>query len=519
MGFWNFYFIVKLFLFAQHHLGFHPWKNLTFALFLLIPLSQKHWKVLRQLVAIPAAIALLYHDSLLPPVSRLWSQLDVLANFSADYFAELLGRFFSIAVLLELLLLLIVYCALNLKLRMSTFVIAAMLLVPLLPSLTIGRPTIAAASDTNFGAGGGSGATGAGTEAPTEASLNRQLDGFYQAEKKRRIAFPNAVADFDVVFIHVCSLAWDDLKLIGQDRHPLFGKFDMLFRQFNSAASYSGPAAIRLLRGSCGQSRHDALYDNAPAQCFTFNNLAQAGFQPELLMNHDGHFGHFLQDIQVQGGLNVTPQANTLARVDMHAFDQSPIYDDYDELSQWWKKRIDSGPERVALYYNTISLHDGNRVVGSAASSMKSYPMRAQKLLGDVDRFLTLVQSSGRKAVVVFVPEHGASLRGDNAQISGMREIPNPQITRVPVGIKLIGMTAVAPQQQINDDVSYLALSAVLGNVITGYGASGAGLDVSALLADLPRTAFVAENENLVIMQRGLNYFSRNADDVWLPNE
>lgn len=45
--------------------------------------------------------------------------------------------------------------------------------------------------------------------------------------------------------------------------------------------------------------------------------------------------------------------------------------------------------------------------------------------------------------VVVIVPEHGAALVGDKMQMSGLRDIPSPNITHTPVGIKLIGMKAL----------------------------------------------------------------------------
>ncbi|MCR3986170.1 cellulose biosynthesis protein BcsG [Aeromonas caviae] len=32
--------------------------------------------------------------------------------------------------------------------------------------------------------------------------------------------------------------------------HPLWKHFDIVFKNFNSATSYSGPAAVRLLRAS-----------------------------------------------------------------------------------------------------------------------------------------------------------------------------------------------------------------------------------------------------------------------------
>jgi hypothetical protein len=70
-----------------------------------------------------------------------------------------------------------------------------------------------------------------------------------------------------VIFIHVCSLSWDDLEATGLAQHPLLSGFDILLKRFNSVSTYSGPAAIRLLRAPCGQPRHVALWTPAPAQC------------------------------------------------------------------------------------------------------------------------------------------------------------------------------------------------------------------------------------------------------------
>lgn len=110
-----------------------------------------------------------------------------------------------------------------------------------------------------------------------------------------------------------------------------------------------------------------------------------------------------------------------------HAFDGSPVRDDYETLAAWYAQRASiAGP--VALYYNTISLHDGNRLPNSSLSSIDSYPLRVNKLMSDFDRFADLIASSGRRAVIVFVPEHGAALRGDANQVAGLREIPTPRI-------------------------------------------------------------------------------------------
>ncbi len=67
-------------------------------------------------------------------------------------------------------------------------------------------------------------------------------------------------------------------------------------------------------------------------------------------------------------------------------------------------------------------------------------------MLADFDQFLTELERTGRPVAVLLMPEHGAALRGDEYQISGMREIPNPRITLVPAALKLIGLpTANAP--------------------------------------------------------------------------
>jgi cellulose synthase operon protein YhjU len=169
------------------------------------------------------------------------------------------------------------------------------------------------------------------------------------------------------------------------------------------------------------------------------------------------------------------------------------------------------------LYYNTISLHDGNKLP-SGDNSMRTYPRRAGKLLDDIDRFFDLLETSGRKVVVVIVPEHGAALHGDGVQIAGMREIPTPQITLAPVGVKFIGMSADERQHVVNQSTSYLALASLLSNTLQQYQENTA-LNVDALVKNLPETPYVAENESLAVMKYGANYYSRNSEGVWIKNE
>ncbi len=62
--------------------------------------------------------------------------------------------------------------------------------------------------------------------------------------------------------------------------HPLWKHFDIVFKNFNSATSYSGPAAVRLLRASCGQLSHTNLYQPSGADCYLFENPGEARLQP-----------------------------------------------------------------------------------------------------------------------------------------------------------------------------------------------------------------------------------------------
>ena len=72
--------------------------------------------------------------------------------------------------------------------------------------------------------------------------------------------------------------------------------------------------------------------------------------------------------------------------------------------------------------------------------------------------------------MVVVVPEHGGALKGDRMQVSGLRDIPSPSITDVPVGVKFFGMKA--PHQGapivIEQPSSFLAISDLVVRVLDG---------------------------------------------------
>ena len=524
MGIWSFYFFCKLFLYAGGYISFGILPNLAFALFLMVPLRSRVLRILRQVIAIPAGIALLYHDSWLPPIQRALSQVDNLRQFDAAYLLELLGRFVSLPVVAALLAMFVIYALLSRKLRMSSFAIAAILLVPLAIKIVaaVQRP---AAVETAQAVAASSASPIADATVNEKPASGDELDGilanFYRQEATRKVSFTTPAdnkAPYDVVFLHICSLAWDDVADVNLKNHPLLSRFDVRFDNFSSGASYSGPAAIRVLRGSCGQQKHEDLYRKAAPECYLFNQLQQAGFTPEFLMNHDGHFGGFINDVRGNGGLSAPLDSITGVPVTIRAFDGTDVYDDYAELARWWQQRQSKPDARIALYYNTISLHDGNMLAdGVSRSAVESYRARLGNLLDGIDRFFQLIQASGKRVMVVFIPEHGAAVRGDKLQISGLREIPSPAIGLVPVGVKLFGMTAVSTAALliIDKPSSYLAVSQLLAQFSAKNPYEAQPFNIIDYSRDLPQTEFVAENEGNVVMRQAGRYMLRNPDLSW----
>lgn len=515
MGAWALYFLGKLGLYWGQFIGLHWFQNLLFATALAWPLQDRRWRMLRQGLAVPVAVALLYHDSFLPPIERVLAQAGVLARFSADYALELLERFVAWQVLLALALLLAAYVLLQRRLRFATLAFIGILAVPLLPApgfwaRTAGpAPTLNARDDP-----GDLGST------PSAAKLNARLDAFYAAERDKVQPLPAGVAPgFDIVVLSVCSLSWDDLDEVRLRDAPPMQRFDLLFTQFNSAASYSGPALLRLLRAGCGQVPHEALYEGMPARCGLFANLAQAGYKPAALLNHDGHFDNFAQQLREQGGLaaaGIPLQVASGARVAMRAFDNTPIYADDDALMQWWRAGAND-PAPRALLYNTITMHDGNRMPGlTSLRSRETFKPRLTKLFADLERFIALVQESKRPTLLLLVPEHGGAVRGDAVQIPGLRELPTPAITSVPAAVKLINFDglSVGPPITIERPSSYQALAALVASLM-GSGRAASREQLEGLARELPGTDWVAENEGTVLLRQGRQSWLRTPKGEW----
>jgi cellulose synthase operon protein YhjU len=265
MGLWSAYFFTKFGLFALGYIGFNPWLNLVFALFTALPPQNPRQRFTKNLIAIPLGVMLLYHDSWLPPFARVLEQTNFLKEFTPDYLWELAQRFINWQLLLGLVVFGFVYALARRKLRLSTFVFIAILIILVRPEAHLAlEPAMA---NVPQAAGTRPASQPAAVIDPRNMradALDGLLTEFYAKEQQREVRFSPLAGDdtpYDIVLLHVCSLSWDDLDFIRDTADPLLRRFDILFDQFSSSASYSGPAAIRLLRANCGQVEQRQLYE------------------------------------------------------------------------------------------------------------------------------------------------------------------------------------------------------------------------------------------------------------------
>lgn len=517
LGHWSLYFLAKIFLYLREFIGLHALHNLAFAAFLLIPIRNRWLRIVRALVSIPVAVALLYYDSWLPPFHRLLSESNLIAHFDLVYLGELFSRFINLDVVAALVLMSAVYFLVTRYIRVGVLVMSFLVFAATpwhgLLNATESEPVTVATM---------------ASDAPTAAlqdgnDLNQYLNAFYAAEKKRQANFtPPADSDvpFDILFLHVCSLSWDDIAYAQQQES--MPTFDILLRNFNTAASYSGPAVIRILRASCGQSRHSDLYSPAPQQCYLFDQLAALGFEKQLALNHDGHFDDFLGVIRERGHLAAKPLSLESLKPALRSFDGSPVFDDGQVLKRWLEEREVDDAARVATLYNTVTLHDGNRYTDhrSHMNSLENFTPRMQGLFGELKTFFRQLEESGRRVLVVMIPEHGAAARGDKLQIAGLREIPSPSITLAPVGLRLFGpgMHPHSTPVTVNQPTSHLDVSNLVASLIASNPFGPAGYHPVELARKVGETAFVAENAGTVVIRhRGRYYVRLEGSKDWAP--
>jgi cellulose synthase operon protein YhjU len=524
LGAWNYYFLLKFALLWLGYLNFHALNNLIFMAFLLFPVASirlHHW---RNVIAIPIGFALFYNDTWLPGIKTILDTRSLLAGFSFDYLVELVDRFINWQWVGAAFVLLVAYLFIAQWLRITVLTVVVLIGLNVAhisgPMFSLGTVAPVAAS-TPATPTATAGAPSDMSAPPTNQNLAAYLDQFYQHENQRFTQFPQALpADaqpFDLLIIHICSLSWSDLDAVHLQDSPFWHKFDIIFDNFNSATAYSGPASIRLLRASCGQEKHKDLYAPANQQCYLFDNLAKLGFKQQLMLDHPGLFDNFLKDLRDDADLQAPLMSQAGISHPLVSFDGGPVYDDLQLLNRWLEQQTQYGNERTATFFNLIALHDGNRYVGAHSSA--DYASRASTMFNELDSFFTQLEKSGRRVVVVVVPEHGAALTGDKMQMPGLRDIPSYAITHVPVGIKFIGISAPhqQPSLRIGGNTSYLALSELVARLVDGKVFTASQIDWSGLTKDLPQTAVVSENDAATVMQyQDKPYIHLDGSD-WVP--
>lgn len=510
LRYWNLYFVAALGLHFSGHLQFNVWLNLLLVAFLLLP-TPRAWARVRDVLAAVLALGILYHESWWPPVGRVVSEAKNLTGFSLNYLSELLGRAIDLWAVAGVVILVGAGLLVKRYFDPSRWVIAAIFL-PLLP-LGIINADVGASMNTE-----------ADNAKLHQAALDDELARFFAGEAPRHAVFePLAAGEspYDIIVLHICSLAWSDLDYAQQRQHALLKRFDIVFTDFNSVTPYSGVAMIRALRSSCGQHPHDDMFAPPPRECLTFGHLERIGFENQLLLNHDGKYADFLQGIRRLGGFSAPLFTHPDDRPYLKAFDDTPIARDYDVVSQWWQNRLQTHAPRVALYYNSVSLHDGNRYAAGEFTdqdSAQTFPTRVNNMLDDINRIVDLIEASGRNAILVMLPEHGSAVKGDKSQMAGLREIPSPMLTRVPVGVKLIGGRwgkAHTAQIRVTQPSSYLAVAQLLSNFTRRDPFAGKAGDLQSYVSRLPQTDFVADSASTFIVRHGRQYLLHRPGKSW----
>ncbi|HEX4844104.1 MAG TPA: cellulose biosynthesis protein BcsG [Limnobacter sp.] len=551
---WNLYFIVKFALHLAGLLVLSPWLNLALFALLMVsnPALYQHKRlltVLRYAVFALPAIALLLHELGLAVSLALLDQIRALFGFSPEYLWELFKRTVPTWMLWTGLLALLLVRAVDRYMRLSTWVFTALLGVgawgwmqnqlmhaapaqqtqATLPQAqtrqNLSPAELLALGQVDFKklqvARDQESATSLRDQEAGDVGPASVLKGFFERQSKLALQpfAPVAQPEFDILVLQICSLSWADLQYAKLSQHPALRTADFMFEQFNSATSYSGPAAIRLLRGKCGQTAHDDLYKSPQDSCLLFEQLRRAGFDVEMGMNHDGQFQNFSGIVKSNlGGAARQTVAHDAVAVGVQAFDGSRIGRDGDYLRTWWNERQNTPSSAVALYYNSITLHDGNRMLNNTLNSLESYPIRLERLLNDLQSLLGEIRRSGRKALVLVVPEHGAGLSGEYGQLVGLRELPTPAITKVPVFGYWVAPGHTPPGNgpvTVKQPVSYLALSTLIGRWLALSPEQQNQPAWPVLMADLPSTRFVAQQGNITVMETQGAYWLKAPGAAW----
>lgn len=521
LGVWNVYFIIAFALAAFGYIELNLLGNALLMAWLLLPVGPKWLRILRGTLGVAAAAVLLYSESWLPGVDSILANKGGIAGFSLLYMAEFALDFINVKMVGWGLLVFLGYFLVRRYVRVTFFTIVYFLGAVTMPWVQSILPERAPVVTADAGGQTNEAAAPAKTGKADAKAVGEWYDAFLAYEHDRRARFPNGLSEkdtpFDILLLSICSVSNDDLAVSQLDQHPLFKEFNIRFDSFNAATAYSGPALLRLLNGACGQPSHNELYGERRPECEIMTRLGTLGYSQRLLMDHSGEYDNFLQSMRDKAGVTATLD-NAKYPTRYMGFDDEEIADSLAVLRHWQRTQVKSKAGRTATLINFIALHDGNRLPGRGRA--EPFKPRAQEMFDNIRTFLRELERSGRKTMVVIVPEHGAAVRGDKIQVPRLRDIPTMRISRVPVMVKFVGLKGMPNEPiHVTGNTSYLALTSLIGKTLeTDYFSKDGGtVPLEQLVHDLPQTNPVSENGTVQTLEyQGREYFRQNGGE-WKP--
>lgn len=521
LGVWNVYFIIAFALAAFGYIELNLLGNALLMAWLLLPVGPKWLRILRGTLGVAAAAVLLYSESWLPGVDSILANKGGIAGFSLLYMAEFALDFINVKMVGWGLLVFLGYFLVRRYVRVTFFTIVYFLGAVTMPWVQSILPERAPVVTADAGGQTNEAAAPAKTGKADAKAVGEWYDAFLAYEHDRRARFPNGLSEkdtpFDILLLSICSVSNDDLAVSQLDQHPLFKEFNIRFDSFNAATAYSGPALLRLLNGACGQPSHSELYGERRPECEIMTRLGTLGYSQRLLMDHSGEYDNFLQSMRDKAGVTATLD-NAKYPTRYMGFDDEEIADSLAVLRHWQRTQVKSKAGRTATLINFIALHDGNRLPGRGRA--EPFKPRAQEMFDNIRTFLRELERSGRKTMVVIVPEHGAAVRGDKIQVPRLRDIPTMRLSRVPVMVKFVGLKGMPNEPiHVTGNTSYLALTSLIGKTLeTDYFSKDGGtVPLEQLVHDLPQTNPVSENGTVQTLEyQGREYFRQNGGE-WKP--
>ena len=521
LGVWNVYFIIAFALAAFGYIELNLLGNALLMAWLLLPVGPKWLRILRGTLGVAAAAVLLYSESWLPGVDSILANKGGIAGFSLLYMAEFALDFINVKMVGWGLLVFLGYFLVRRYVRVTFFTIVYFLGAVTMPWVQSILPERAPVVTADAGGQTNEAAAPAKTGKADAKAVGEWYDAFLAYEHDRRARFPNGLSEkdtpFDILLLSICSVSNDDLAVSQLDQHPLFKEFNIRFDSFNAATAYSGPALLRLLNGACGQPSHSELYGERRPECEIMTRLGTLGYSQRLLMDHSGEYDNFLQSMRDKAGVTATLD-NAKYPTRYMGFDDEEIADSLAVLRHWQRTQVKSKAGRTATLINFIALHDGNRLPGRGRA--EPFKPRAQEMFDNIRTFLRELERSGRKTMVVIVPEDGAAVRGDKIQVPRLRDIPTMRISRVPVMVKFVGLKGMPNEPiHVTGNTSYLALTSLIGKTLeTDYFSKDGGtVPLEQLVHDLPQTNPVSENGTVQTLEyQGREYFRQNGGE-WKP--